>query len=122
MGKDNYKALLDHELKERHTIGFPPFSRQIDICFESRERKIAALLCKNMALQISQRLPYCMLLDPAPLPSTKKDTDIGYKLTLLVPIKLASDLVKVLLKEIRDDILNTYRGSQIKVYFDVDPE
>lgn len=120
--KRDYKVLLDNELHERHIVGFPPFSRELDVVLQSDSRHDAFRYGETIAQQINQHLPQLKLFGPSPLPSYKKETDIGYRLTLLIPLQQNLSEVRALLYKLRKDILAQHRGSTLFIYFDMDPQ
>lgn len=120
--QENYKTLLDSELKERHVVNFPPFSRQLDVIIQSNSQRDAYRQSQSILLQVQSRLPEIQALGPTPLPSYKKDTDIGYRLSLLIPLQHPLSQVRSLLHGLRKEILSSHRGSTLFIYFDMDPQ
>lgn len=119
--ENDYRLLLDHELEERHTVLFPPFSRHIDLYFESsaqQEAYNAALQTQNI---LTQKLKDCSIMGPAPLPIHKKDQEIGYKLSLLTPLNHSTKELREVLHDTIGHIITNYRGPQLHIYGDVDP-
>lgn len=117
----DYQLLLDHELEERSLVQFPPFSRHIDIYFESAAQAEAYQLSKRAVTALQQQLKSVTILGPAPMPVHKKETAIGYKVTLLAPLRLPSRQLRAELNSLIDVLLKAYRGPKMNVYFDVDP-
>ncbi len=117
----DYKLLLDHELHERHLVKFPPFSRQLDLVLQSDNRQAVFELSQTLTQQIGLQLPTLSILGPTPLPSYKKDTDIGYRITLLIPLQENLSNLRALLHKWRKEILTQHRGSSLYIHFDMDP-
>ncbi|MDO5036518.1 MAG: hypothetical protein Q4D93_06120 [Porphyromonas sp.] len=120
--KKSYDEMVHHELAERHLILLPPFSRLIDLYFESTQRAKAQEVALAMRTKLTALCPTCSILGPAPLPVHKRETDIGYKLTLIVPLELPAMQVREKLSAEIDNFLKHYRGPQLRIYFDVDPQ
>lgn len=55
------------------------------------------------------------------MPLHKKQTSVGYKVTLFVPLTLSSSSVRQLLHATLDPLLAEYRGPKMYMYYDVDP-
>lgn len=119
--ENDYQVMLDHELEERHTVLFPPFSRHIDIYFESSAQIAAYRLAEHAQKVLSQQLNDCSIMGPAPMPIHKRDKEIGYKLTLLSPLTRSTVQLRSELTRIINTIRTNYRGPQLDIYFDVDP-
>lgn len=114
--------MVEHELAERNLVSLPPFSRLIDVYFQSHNRQVAANVATQAAEAIAQRLPTCTVLGLAPLPARKKQMDVGYKFTITTPLELSPTLVRHEIRAVTDHILTNYRGPQLNIYFDVDPQ
>lgn len=119
--RGNYQEMLDHELEERHLVQFPPFSRHIDVYFESAAQAEAFALAGRAIELLRQVLPQATIFGPAPMPLHKKQTSVGYKVTLFVPLTLSSSSVRQLLHATLDPLLAEYRGPKMYMYYDVDP-
>lgn len=119
--KRDYRILLDHELEERHIVLFPPFSRHIDIYFESKSQTEAFKLATQARDILTAQLSDCSVMGPAPLPLHKKDREIGYKLTLLSPLNRSSQNLRNILESLIGSMIEGYRGPHMYVYYDVDP-
>ncbi|MDO5017078.1 MAG: primosomal protein N' [Porphyromonas sp.] len=119
--KNDYRTMLDHELEERNAIQFSPFSRAIDVYFESAAQSEAYALAGKAVSLYGQHFPQGNILGPAPMPVRKKQTAIGYKVTLLLPLHLSPTKVRELLHSLTDTLLKEYRGPVMNCYFDVDP-
>lgn len=117
------QVMLKHELEERHLVNLPPFSRLIDIYFECAERKIAQEAATYIQAQLYSLLPTCTFMGPAPLPVRKqRQDDVGYKLTAIIPLDLSPHHVREQMQTTVTHLLNEYRGPQLHIYFDVDPQ
>ena len=119
--QNDYQQMLDFELEERHSIQLPPFSRHIDIYFESAAQSQAYQLAITAATILQNRLPDATTLGPAPMPVHKKATAIGYKVTLLAPLQLSSLQLREAIHQLIDPLLQEYRGPKMNCYYDVDP-
>lgn len=119
--ENDYRVMLDKELEDRHALLFPPFSRSIDIYFESAVQNEAFNLASLALNQLNQSLADCSPMGPAPLPIHKKDRAIGYKVTLLSPLSRSSKELRDTIYQIINPIISQYRGPQMYVYYDVDP-
>lgn len=119
--QNDYQQMLDFELEERHSIQLPPFSRHIDIYFESAAQSQAYQLATTAATILQNRLPDATTLGPAPMPVHKKATAIGYKVTLLAPLQLSSLQLREAIHQLIDPLLQEYRGPKMNCYYDVDP-
>lgn len=117
----DYQKMLDHELEERHIVQFPPFARHIDIYFESAAQAEAFAIAGKSIKLLRQVLPQATTFGPAPMPVHKKDTALGYKVALFVPLSLSSQSVRQLLHATLDPLLAEYRGPKMYMYYDVDP-
>lgn len=116
-----YQLMLDHELEERHIILFPPFARQIDIVIQSGTRTAASHFVAELKGALHTALAGISVIGPIPLPPHKKETDIGYRLTLLIPLSYPLTDARHRLTDITSTLLSQYRGPQLYLYYDVDP-
>lgn len=116
----DYHIMLDHELEERHIVLFPPFARQIDIIIQSSHQASAYRFSDHLTLTLRRSLQGISVMGPTPLPPHKKETDIGYRLTLLIPLNHLMTEVRRQLRDITDELMSQYRGPQLYLYFDVD--
>lgn len=119
--ENDYQIMLDHELEERHIVLFPPFSRHIDIYYESVAQAEAYKMAQRATEILRQNLSDTTVLGPAPLPVHKRDVAIGYKLTLLTPLTYNLHEVRKALHAVNDSLLQQYRGPLMRIYYDVDP-
>lgn len=119
--ENDYRIMVDKELEDRHALLFPPFSRSIDIFFESIVQGEALNLASRVLNLLRQSLSDCSPMGPAPLPIHKKDRAIGYKVTLLCPLSRPSKELRDTIYQIINPIISQYRGPQMYVYYDVDP-
>ena len=117
----DYQKMLDHELEERHIVQFPPFARHIDIYFESAAQAEAFALAGRAIELLRQTFLQATTFGPAPMPVHKKETTLGYKVALFVPLALSSQSVRQLLHATLDPLLAEYRGPKMYMYYDVDP-
>lgn len=117
----NYQRMLDHELEQRHLVKFPPFARHIDIYFESRAQAEAYALATLSLQRLQKAFPEALTFGPAPMPVHKKETSVGYKLTVLAPLTLGFVAVRELLHNTLEPLKKEYRGPKMNMYFDVDP-
>lgn len=53
----NYRALFDHEVRERHTYGYPPFVRMIRITVKHKEDEISGQAAARLAEMIKKLEP-----------------------------------------------------------------
>lgn len=116
-----YQLMLDHELEERHIVQFPPFARHIDIYFESAAQVEAFTLAGKAIELLRQVFPQGITFGPAPMPVHKKETSLGYKVALFVPLNLSSNSVRQSLHNTLDPLMAEYRGPKMYMYYDVDP-
>lgn len=119
--EDDYTLMLDHELEERHIVQFPPFSRHIDIYFESRAQSEAYALAQSATQLLAQQFPEGSALGPAPMPVHKALTEVGYKVSIFVPLQYGSQQVRQALTTCLEPIIEKYRGPKMNIYYDVDP-
>lgn len=119
--QNDYQQMLDFELEERHAILLPPFSRHIDIYFESAAQSQAFQLATTAVTTLQNKLPEVTTLGPAPMPVHKKETTIGYKVTLLAPLQRSSKQLRDAIYQLLDPLLKEYRGPKMNCYYDVDP-
>ena len=115
-----YQTLLDRELESRHTIGFSPFSRQIDVVIQSDRAEGAFRLSAKLP-EVMHAFPTVTALGPLPISSSRQKSEIGYRITLLLPLDLPLDEIRSFLREWRTKTLKSHRGSALFIHFDVDP-
>ena len=117
----DYAGMYAREINLRKSLGYPPFSRLINIKFEGRdEESVRAAATKLLAA--AQKLPgksQPEILGPAPAPLTRlKDR---YRWQIL----LKSEKLEVLhtsLNALKADFIRLGGGGRVKISVDVDPE
>ncbi len=117
----DYSQLLDYELEQRHLVQFPPFSRHIDIYFESLAQAEAYALAEHSVGILNEGMTDATALGPAPIPVRKANATVGYKVSLFVPLYHPSHKVREVLWAMSDRLLSGYRGPKMSIYYDVDP-
>ena len=119
---EQYKTLLDSELENRNMVGFSPFSRQIDIVIQS-DKATDAFETANHFIGEASDSPFGLrTLGPSPLNPSRQKAEIGYRVTLLVPLDAPLREVRSFLHSLRSSTLKAHRGSHLFIYFDVDPQ
>ncbi|MDO4770312.1 primosomal protein N' [Porphyromonas sp.] len=116
----NYMQLFEHELQERFTVHYPPFSRMIDIYVESSDKKAAQDVSTNIVSHC-RKYEDLSVFGPAPRPNRKQWVEAGYKVSIMIP--LTSDLgqIRQQLYEATDSALEKANNRNTRIYFDVDP-
>ncbi len=117
--KGSYTHLFEYEMNDRLLIGYPPFSRMIDIYIESEGKRSAFALAGQIASKL-KAVGVDPVMGPAPLPVHKKMVDSGYKLTCMLPLDTPAEM-KVLIRDVTEAEMKDFYDKRCRVYFDVDP-
>lgn len=117
----NYKILMDYELESRFAVGFSPFSRQIDVIAQSGDKTVAFSAASSLVPRLSS-LQSIRILGPSPLSPSRQEVEIGYRMTLLVPLSQKISIIRHHLRDWRKEVLDSHRGVPLYIYFDVDPQ
>ena len=116
--KEDYLAFAHHELKERQTLGHPPFNRLLRIVVSAEERN-AAQIAAHQVGQIAHPLAgqyQVRVLGPvaAPIEKVRKH----WRFHLVVKSDSAPKL-QAFMKSVRNSL---HLGKDIRVTFDMDPQ
>lgn len=119
--QEDYRLLVDHEMKERHLLLLPPFCRQLDLVVEGRSQSLIQAFARRVYRELSERIPQVQLLEPSPLPVSKREASFGFRLSILIPLDRQLSPLKDLLSR---EVTRMVAQSGIKYlhyYYDVDP-
>jgi primosomal protein N' (replication factor Y) len=117
----DYSGMYAREIELRKALGYPPFSRIVNVKFEATEdRNVqeAAAGLANLARRIQKRSEP-EILGPAPAPLTRLRDK--YRWQLLIKGKRLETL-HAFLHRLEGEIATLSKGGKVKISIDVDPE
>lgn len=116
----NYRAFYEQEIATRKPLGYPPFSRLVNIRFTGPEDTSVCQIAKKVAalLHTVKTSKNVTILGPSPAPLPKIKDLVRWQILLQSPSPLA-------LQELCEELLRrktTCCPSTVLMHFDVDPE
>lgn len=115
------ELFYEKELEERHLINLPPFSRMLDVLIEIANDQTALEYSAIFKGHLSLLFPNLRILGPSPLPLHRKKQHTGYRLTLLIPLNQPLSPLRSELFKLQDSLKKNHRGSQLNIFFEMDP-
>lgn len=119
--QEDYRLLVDHEMKERHLLLLPPFCRQVDLVIEGRSQSLIQAFARRVYRELSERIPQVQLLEPSPMPVSKREASLGYRLSILIPLDQQLSPLKALLAREVERLASQSGIKYLHYYYDVDP-
>lgn len=117
----DYSGMYAREIELRKTLGYPPFSRMINVKLEGREEEKVRETAENLVTLARrfQKKSQPEILGPAPAPLTRLRDQYRWQI-LLKGEKL--ELLHGLLYSLEGEIVSLSKGGKVKISADVDPE
>ncbi len=119
--RHDYAGFYQHELEQRRTFFYPPFSRLIRVTFRHREREKAETACLHL-ITVLKGHKNIQVLGPAPalVPRVKN----RYRMQVLIKLPLTGAIlaqVKQSLLQCKDELTNDPALRPLEMIVDVDP-
>lgn len=71
--QEDYRMLAEQVLEERHRLLFPPFCRLLDLVLEGNSLSLLSDFARRVYGELSNALPQVQVLEPTPLPVSKRE-------------------------------------------------
>jgi primosomal protein N' (replication factor Y) len=116
------KGFMDHELPDRQSYFYPPFTRLISIMLKHYDKKIVNDSAQQLAEAISRQIKGIRLIGPGEPIVNKVRNEYLMNILLKIPRDrghLAD--IKMILRELADRLIQHGTFRNVKVVFDVDP-
>lgn len=119
--QEDYRLLVDHEMRDRHLLLLPPFCRQVDLVIEGRSQPLIETLARRVHQELSQRIPQVQLLEPSPMSVSKREASLGYRLSILIPLDQQLSPLKAFISQEVARLVAQAGIKYLHYYYDVDP-
>ncbi|MEA1933714.1 MAG: primosomal protein N' [Thermodesulfobacteriota bacterium] len=121
-GDHDYTSLFDRETGIRAPLGFPPFSRLINLCIEGEDKikvRSSAISLSESARRLAGKKRQISILGPAPAPLSRLRGKYRWQLLLKsANMEALHSICRLLIKEPPPAV----RAKAVKLSVDVDPE
>ncbi|MBN1929633.1 MAG: primosomal protein N' [Chlorobiaceae bacterium] len=119
--KSDYRHFFEAEMRSRKELGYPPFSRLVKFECSAASAEIAergaAALRERLEPVVPERIG--VILGPAPAGITKMKGRFRFQLIVkLFGVRLPSSLIR----QVHYEVLSLFRGDNLVITVDVDPQ
>ncbi len=118
----DYQSFYDEEVRVRHELNYPPFSRMVVLEFRGGDINDTNDAAEKAARRIRKSLPVIAVLGPAPAVIGRLLGKFRFQIIIKMSKQLdkAGERLEAVLDEIDLDIKRDY-GSRVRFFPDVDP-